>query len=848
MTSDSKRLRTALDSAERLLDAHSTRLFLSLLIIVSVLPPKAQQKLLPDALVPHLDWLFLAVFSFELVLRLALYARRWQQRRARATELLMLLLDLLAVLSFLPLEKMIASQYLRLVRLTRMLLLFGYWGRMARDLLAILSGPERRYQVVSVLFLGLVLSFGSAVLVTQLVPAYDFDGDGDKGDAEDKAFFRILWWSFHQVQDTGYLVNDLDPPLIVLVSLVLTFSGLLLFSLVIGIGSGAIEEVLVRSREQPLALQNHTVILGLTPHSVFLLEGLARIYQKNLTSFHAAVLGVTPEAPAYLHRPLLRAVQYRSGDPVRAGDLERVNIERAKRVLILGADPHDPDGEVISTILATRERNPRVDLYPDVEHERNFPAVRAAGGPRTHLVGSGSFLGHYIVHNVVYPGATHVYRQLLTSSGSEVYTYFFSREERRRLLAATEVPSFDPAALHRLAYGRFGVTSIGLFTAGRSGARGREVLLNPVRASRQADRDRAFDAAGHVKWSEVTGLAGVSLRWRELRRLGRKLVEAPVVGERGAGRPGGFGDLELEPACLTVERVLISGASLRVPRVVVGLFGFFPRLEVTVLLRDASRLRPLARDVQVALAAAVGVQATVRHGEGTVDMALATAEGTLRVLILDTDWSDRERLERTNAVDLESADAVLLLPGASRTLERDGTVALDCLHLANLTRGGALAGRPGLHVLCMVRDAVKGDLLESRLEEITGPDSTTRFTVISSERARHHFIMQNVFVRGLNPLYLQLLDAEGQHLARLIPRGAGDGPPAGGFDPAELSRHLLLDRGLVFLGLELHQAGGGFRIELDPQKMPPGKMIDWKSVRALYVLGAWEDLAAPRDI
>ena len=99
-----------------------------------------------------------------------------------------------------------------------------------------------------------------------------------------------------------------------------------------------------------------------------------------------------------------------------------------------------------------------------------------------------------------------------------------------------------------------------------------------------------------------------------------------------------------------------------------------------------------------------------------------------------------------------------------------------------------------------------------------------------------------VIVRGLNPLYLELLNAEGQHLARLIPRCDDGTAPAGDFDPAELGRHLLLDRGFVFLGLELEDPSGECRIELDPQKMPPGKPIPWRSVRALYALGAWGDL------
>lgn len=495
MASSRKRLRALLHPAEQLVDAYSTRLLLSLLIIVSVLPEKAQAAFLPEALAAGLDTFFLIVFGLELLLRLALYAVRWQERRARTGELLLLLLDLVAVLSFLPLETMIESHSLRLLRLTRMLLLIGYWGPMARDLLIILTGPERRYQVIGVLFLGLMLSFGSAVLVAQLVPAHDFDDDGLLTE-EDRSFFRILWWSFRQVQDSGYLVNAIDQPLIVVTSLLLTFSGMLLFSLVVGIGTGAIEEVLVRSREQPLAMRGHTVVLGLTPHAVFLLEGLARIYRKNLRRFRAAVLGPSPEAPAYLHSPLLRTFHYRHGDPVSAADLDRVNVRQAKRVLILGSDPHHPDGEVIAAILATRERNPAVDLYPDVEHERNFPAIRSAGGPRTHLIGSGSFLGHYIVHNVVYPGAYKVYRHLLKSSGSEIYTYLFSDAERRRLLASAGETSFDPAALHRVALRRFGVTSIGLMTApescGELAADELSVLLNPVRAARSGARNPAF--------------------------------------------------------------------------------------------------------------------------------------------------------------------------------------------------------------------------------------------------------------------------------------------------------------------------------------------------------------------
>ncbi len=59
-----------------------------------------------------------------------------------------------------------------------------------------------------------------------------------------------------------------------------------------------------------------------------------------------------------------------------------------------------------------------------------------------------------------------------------------------------------------------------------------EVLLNPIRTRRQLGPDdpraSVFDAEGRVRWEAVRGLAGISLRWVELRRLGQALVESPA--------------------------------------------------------------------------------------------------------------------------------------------------------------------------------------------------------------------------------------------------------------------------------------------------------------------------------
>ena len=75
-------------------------------------------------------------------------------------------------------------------------------------------------------------------------------------------------------------------------SLALTFAGLLLLSFVIGIGTGAIEELMQKSRLKPLGLRHHTVVLGLGENTHFLLAEFAELYAKNRRRFRAAVSSV----------------------------------------------------------------------------------------------------------------------------------------------------------------------------------------------------------------------------------------------------------------------------------------------------------------------------------------------------------------------------------------------------------------------------------------------------------------------------------------------------------------------------------------------------------------------------
>ena len=444
-----------LDSALSFLDSVTTRTVLSLLILVSVLPP----SVLGIEAGSPLYALFLLVFGPEFLVRVLLLERRRRQRRLGLSETVVISFDLVAIISFLPVA---SGTGLRFLRLARLLLLIGYWRNLLLDLWRLISSRERRYQVFLVLVLGVILALGSAVILVELDVRHDFDGD-EKVAPEDLGFAHVFWWSFRQIQDPGNLVNRFDHPMVVVVSLLLTFAGLLLFSFFIGIGTNLVAELVERSRSQPLSLSRHTVILGLTPYTSILLRELAKIYRKNLRPYRGAILAEA-ERPDDLADPSLRYFDFRHGDPGRTDDLERVALDRAKRVIIVGDESRQPDAAVIAAILAARRVRHDVPIYPDLEHERNFHAARAAGGIQTHLVGSGSMLGYFVAQNVAYPGVQRLYRELLRSAGCEIYSYRLLPRGDAAVASQTapRCPS-TRARFHDFVFERHDTTLLGVF-------------------------------------------------------------------------------------------------------------------------------------------------------------------------------------------------------------------------------------------------------------------------------------------------------------------------------------------------------------------------------------------------
>jgi hypothetical protein len=489
-----------------LLGRVETRLILSAAIIVS---------LLPFGWVTRLDGAFFLLFACEFVLRAllifrgeALYAhgsphggtptnaelasaRGWHWP-SRGT-LILLVLDLLALLSFVP--GMVGlnteeTHWLRLFRLSRMLLLLSYWAPLVGDVWTVMRRQERGQQVVLMGLIVLALSFAGAVVIDQLhiegdIPVdYDgdqiagFDANGEALDPDDERFFVHLWWAFRQVQDPGNMLSSPKHVAAVVVSVALTTFGLFMVSFLIGLGTDVVREMMALTRLRPPGLRGHTIIVNLDVSTQQLLHQLLHYSRKLLPSGALSlrwlvkllrnttrpglgrgqylVVGRSHDAPDFLRQPALVHIPYRQVQVDEESFQARTDVVEAQRVVLL-ADLRaaDPDAETIQALITINETLAEADdraarrdamfgretkrrrarlLIAEVLDESNVPAARAAitgdgrGHTRAFVVPSERLISQFIACVTFRPGVGHVLEELLTGHGHELYTVFFNLE------------------------------------------------------------------------------------------------------------------------------------------------------------------------------------------------------------------------------------------------------------------------------------------------------------------------------------------------------------------------------------------------------------------------------------
>ncbi|MCW2968815.1 MAG: TrkA-N domain protein [Solirubrobacteraceae bacterium] len=246
-----------------------------------------------------------------------------------------------------------------------------------------------------------------------------------------KVFFSLL-----HALDPGQLGNDgfsLSPGLL-LALLVLTLAGLFVVSALIGVIATGIDEKLVdlRKGRSRVLEKEHTLVLGWS-ETVFTIISELAIANESRT--RPAVVILAEQDKVEMEDAIRDKVGdtantrviCRTGSPIDLDDLEIVNHQTARSIIVLAPEGEDPDSEVIKTVLALtrgpRRREAPYHIVAEIQNPANLEAAHLVAGDEAVIIDKRETIARLIVQTARQSGASVVYTELFDFDGDEVYFY-----------------------------------------------------------------------------------------------------------------------------------------------------------------------------------------------------------------------------------------------------------------------------------------------------------------------------------------------------------------------------------------------------------------------------------------
>lgn len=251
-------------------------------------------------------------------------------------------------------------------------------------------------------------------------------------DASSRSFGELLWVGLMRTMDAGAVGGDSGSWQFLLAMLVTTIGGILVFSILIGIFTTGLESKLeqLRKGRSFVAEQGHTVILGWSPQIFMVVSELA-LANANQRYACITILGekdkveMEDEIRARVGKTGHTRIVCRTGSPIDLADLEMVNPQAARAIIILSPEEDDPDIHVIKTILAltsgSRNSAKPFHIVASIQDEDNMAVARLAGKDEVQLVLAGDLIARIAAQTCRQSGLSVVYTELLDFGGDEIY-------------------------------------------------------------------------------------------------------------------------------------------------------------------------------------------------------------------------------------------------------------------------------------------------------------------------------------------------------------------------------------------------------------------------------------------
>lgn len=279
------------------------------------------------------------------------------------------------------------------------------------------------------------LFIASAVLIifiSLVVVTFEIGPEG-KG-----TFMEVAWASLMRTLDPGTMGGDEGNRSFLLAMLTVTLGGIFIVSILIGILTTGIEGKLeqLRKGRSFVAEQGHTVIMGWSSQ-IFTL--ISELVEANANQRHSCIAILAEKDAVEMHDEIRSKISKtgrtrivcRTGSPIDMDDLDIVNPQSARSIVILAPEVDDPDFYIIKSILALtndkdRSEN-RYNIVTVIRDSKNFEVARMIGGDEVKLVLVGDMMSRIMAQTCRQSGLSVAYTELLDFGGDEIY---FQEEPR----------------------------------------------------------------------------------------------------------------------------------------------------------------------------------------------------------------------------------------------------------------------------------------------------------------------------------------------------------------------------------------------------------------------------------
>lgn len=277
------------------------------------------------------------------------------------------------------------------------------------------------------------LALASSILIGAAaitVIAVDIAPAGEDGAKPE--FLSMVWSTLMHALDAGTVAGDSGSVGYLAAMFVVTLGGIFLVSTLIGILTSGLENKLdqLRKGRSLVCETDHTVILGWSPQ-IFAI--VSELVLANESRKEAAIVILAEKDKVEMEDALGERISWprhlrlvcRTGSPIDPGDLQLVNPNEARSIIIVAPEEGDPDAHVIKSILALvngpERREGKYHIVAEIRDASNLEAARLVAGDEAQILPVSQLIASITVQTCRQSGLSQVYTELLDFGGDEIY-------------------------------------------------------------------------------------------------------------------------------------------------------------------------------------------------------------------------------------------------------------------------------------------------------------------------------------------------------------------------------------------------------------------------------------------